>query len=209
MMNCQTMKQEWSEYLEGGLANELRALMDTHLETCDACQALPVVGEQLATMLRQRLPQPTAPASLRTRVEELIAADVSPERVAPERKAGSTVTDWLSNWLGSPWAPRLAMVAVLAFLIMVPFKSQTPALAEEAVDRHENHVSASSAEQLSCCKSLHLQPGDILGDPSRGARVPDLSSDGLELVVTTRCGYKGKDVTILAYRSAGEESFSL
>ncbi len=207
MMNCQMMQREWDEYLEGGLTSERRTLMETHLQTCEDCQALPVVGEALVTLLRQRLAPTAAPAVLRARIME----SISPDGAAASPAAGFSVTTWMSNWLGSPWAPRLAMAAVLAFLLLVPLRGflQPPVLAKEAVDRHEHHVSAAASEEFSCCKALHLQPGDILGDPSRGARVPDLSSDGLELVVATRCGYAGNDVTILAYRSAGEESFSL
>ena len=218
-MDCKTFKDGWESFLGEQVPTDVRSAMEQHLADCQACQSLPVVDAKLANLLRTRLGQEKAPADLRARIvaaiaaEGAAAAEEQPLSAAPlkTQAASGSSASWINSLLGSAWAPRLAMAAVLVFVVLVPVRSlfRSPAMATEAVHRHEHHMQAASVEALLCCNALSLRPGDVLGDPSVGARVPDLSADGLTLSMASRCDYGGVDVTILAYRSEGEESFSL
>ena len=218
-MDCKTLQDAWQAYLRGDVADETRRRIELHLGECEPCQGMPVVEERLSNLLRERLPREKAPASLRGRilsdVGSAASANVEPAAVAaPVRGAGHAepaAGSWIQRLLGSPWGPRLATAAIVLFVVLVPVRMlfRAPALAVEAVERHERHLEAASSGPLSCCRPLALRPGDTLGDPSEGVLVPDLEADGLEFVMAGRCNDQGTEVTILAYRSQADESFSL
>ncbi len=207
-MACDLSSREFLQYLEGELLGSSAAAVELHLGQCESCQAEALLSPALAAMLQARLPAHPAPAALARRLRTAqppapIASDPRP-RTGPE-----TTVSW-RRWLASPWAPRLAMAAVVAVLVLIPARGfwRAPALAQEAVDRHAGHLPFWGGPIPACCLDLMLAAGAILDAPSAGERVPDLSGIRLELLTATRCTGLST-VNLLCYRSAVGDVFSL
>ena len=218
-MDCTTLQNGWQRYLDGQVSTAERAAMEQHLNECQLCEAIPVLDARLTRLLQERLPREKAPAALRARILSAIQADAvpgseSPTASVPTAKSASGKAppgSWIRDLFASGWAPGLVMAAVVLLVLLMPIRSlfRAPAMAVEALDRYERHVQATSTEVPSCCHPLALRPGDLLGEPSQGASVPDLSADGLEFVMAGRCDDQGMPVTVLAYRSKQDETFFL
>jgi anti-sigma factor RsiW len=205
-MTCELWRERLRLYLEARLPAADAAAVEAHLESCAACQSLPLVSSEFARLLRAKLPAAPAPEALRARILQALSP-------ASSGAAAAAPAPVLSRWrpaLASPWTLRLVMAAVLLFLLLVPVRSlfRAPAMAQELVRRHDAHAPFCGGRLPGCCRDLGLQPGATLGAPSPGATVPDLHAAGLELVVTSRCD-GGTPVNLLVYRSAAGELFSL
>jgi anti-sigma factor RsiW len=199
-MSCDLSRERLLQYLEGSLPGEEARQVEAHLESCLACQAEPLLSPAFAGFLQDKLPAEAPSPALRARLNQSLQEEAV-------EGAGSS---WWQRWLGSPWMPRVAMATVLAFLLLVPVRTflRAPALAQEAVSSHENHLPSIGGALPACCTDLGLHVGDVLGPPSAGALVPDLRPLGLELVVTSLCSGK-IEVTRLCYRDAQGSLFSL
>jgi mycothiol system anti-sigma-R factor len=103
MMGCAGVRQLVTAYVDGELVGEDRAAFERHLETCASCRRLLQEEQTTAALLQEAQPRHEAPAALRTRVEEILAA---PPRRSP-RGLGLTI------------AAAIAM-AVLAGWLVVP-----------------------------------------------------------------------------------------
>lgn len=205
-MDCRILQEKATAFLEGRLPEAESRALEQHLEDCEACQAFPLIPVELGQLLRRGSDAETAPMALRQRVLEGVGASAG---AAPARDAAPK-TAVPPPRRGSRWWPRLALAAVLAFLVLVPARLwlRAPALADEAVQRHEHHIETDWS-RLTCCKPLDVRPGDRLADPTRGLRVPDLSAEGLELIAAGRCDAVGDEVTGLVYHSSDGQTFSL
>lgn len=200
-MSCRLLHEKLDAYLRGTLAAPEAASLERHLETCQACQEIDVVGAAFGAWVRRRMPPATLPPGFQQRLQDALAVSA----VEPGRRGV------LLRFFGSPWGPRMAMAAVLLVLVSVPIRGlfRAPALARVAVESHQAHTERDPALPLpTCCVRLPLAVGDPL-DSGHRAVVPDLSEEGLELALATRCTLRGEPVTILAYRDVGEKAFSL
>lgn len=200
MMDCRGVQQQVYAYLDGELSDVERGRVDAHLRDCAACREQVQRERQVGALLRARLAggEP-APATLRSAILNRI-------RTAPR------AAPWPARLLASPWTPRLAMAAVLALLLLLPLQrlvQRTPALASAAAARHACHDLPAEGPLPPCCRDLGLRPGDVLADPSDGARVPDLEPLGLRLVRATRCDFEGRVVNMMVYHDARSQRFSL
>jgi hypothetical protein len=204
-MNPQSREcAEWRSALPGFTGGQLdgavHAALRAHLDTCAWCRAELAREDAFTALLSRRLGAPAAAS----------AAFGARIRTATAQPA-SAPTGWM-RVLGSPWAPRLAMAAVLAFLVVIPLwwlPHRTPAIAETAAEQHRCHGLAPGAPLPPCCTAIAAGIGDRLGPPSAGVAVPDLGSVGMRFEGATHCTFAAAAVNLLAYRDAAGERFSL
>jgi hypothetical protein len=203
-MQCQLPREQLELYLEGLLSGPRAREVETHLQSCAHCQSVEIVEPEIAALLREKLGVAQANPALRARVLDSIAARASSELHG--EAVAAPVLDirehWYRRMLASPWTPRVAMVATLLFLMGLPFHllNQAPAMAKNALDRHECHAPSFGVEMQSCCTDLMLAVGDALQSPSEGESVPDLVVAGLELATATRCSFDNVVVNQIGYR---------
>jgi hypothetical protein len=192
-------------YLAGGLDGDPEVRVREHVERCGTCQSVTLVDARLAALLRQKLGEETAPA-FRQQIVDTLRREASGATAA----AGRRIEAWWRRALRSPWTPRWAMAAVLVLLVLLPFRSffQAPALAQAAAGRHVHHAPAYGGPLPSCCRDLGLGPGDMLGPPSPGCRIPELGGGGLTLIAAAHCT-GSPEVNLLGYRSRAGATFSL
>jgi mycothiol system anti-sigma-R factor len=67
-MQCDDVKRSAYFFLDGSLSEARRQDLETHLSTCADCDARILIHRRLRRMVRCRLPDLTAPDSLRTRL---------------------------------------------------------------------------------------------------------------------------------------------
>ncbi len=203
-MSCAIERARLRLYLEGKLDAAEAAGVEAHLEACASCQSLALVPPEVVQLLRAKLPAVQAPAALREGL--LHGLDTEGRDIVP----APVPLPWWRRAAASAWTPRLAMAALLLFLLLVPARSllRAPAMAQEAVKRHEAHAPFCGRELPRCCHDLELRPGAVLAAPSAGESVPDLGAVGLELIVTSRCDGL-TPVNLLCYRNRAGELFSL
>ncbi len=206
-MSCTLSRQRLQLFLEGRLSDDASREVEQHVQSCETCQAVEIVEPELRDLLCEKLGRAAPGAALRARVRAIAAGAEDPPQAA--------VVDIRSRWyrraLASPWTPRVAMVATLLFLILVPFHllQQAPALAKAAARRHDCHAPTFGQAMPPCCHDLLLAVGDALDAPSKGTAVPDLAGSGLQLVTVTRCSFDNVVVNQIGYRDANSRSFSL
>ena len=197
----------WCEKLpafgDGALDAADHAAVAAHVAACTDCRDA-AAREQLFTgwlvsALRQAEP---APEGLRDRVWSGLATAKAP-----------FASPWWTRPLGSVWAPRLAMAAVLALVFLVPVVRRLwvpPALATVSARQHVCHDLATGALMPPCCTALDVHAvGDRLGPPSDGRRIPDLTAAGLAWSGASRCTFAPAPVNMLVYQALSGARFSL
>jgi len=201
MFECGDLDAVASAHLDGELDPARESELVFHLTGCAICRERLEVERAYDAALRLRLRRTeVAPASLHAAVRGAIVA-ARPPSVA-----------WYARGLASSWAPRFAMAAVLAVLLIVPavrLLQRIPDVAQAAGDRHGCHHLTAGGVVPPCCKELSVLAGMSLDDPSAGVVVPDLTSAGLRLVRATRCNFHQADANLLAYHDVAGNSFSL
>jgi anti-sigma factor RsiW len=208
MKECNVERERLLLYLEGSLPNAEAQDVEAHLEECETCQSLQIVEAELAAVLRDKLPRERANVELRPRVLAALELGHGAEPAGIVAFHPSRTR----RVLASNWMPRLAMAAVLAFLLLVPVRGlfRAPALAQEAIERHDCHAPSFAGDDTPpCCRDLMLAVGDVLAAPSLGRRVPDLAPGGLELAAVTHCNFKGVAVNMVGYQGPDATTFSL
>ena len=94
-MNHGDVKRHLADYLEGDLDLDARAILDAHLDHCEAC-AREVAEMQQTIQLLRLLPEPEPPP--------MIAADVMRRIRAGEAEPG--VFGRIGRWFGAVLEPR-------------------------------------------------------------------------------------------------------
>jgi anti-sigma factor RsiW len=223
-MDCNELHLDLQRFIDDELDDARRATAEQHLQTCADCRDLVDRGQTFDTWLRGRLAtEPAASPQLHAQVRARLAAAsanpaaavasspgiaANPPADAPPRLAPRPL--WLRAF-ASPWAPRLAMAAVLALLVAVPFlwlPKRGAGQAEAAAEQHACHEHAAGVLPP-CCTAVPVGPGGTLGEPSPGAVVPDLASAGLTWQGTTRCTFAPVPVHMAVYTDANGRRFSL
>jgi anti-sigma factor RsiW len=152
----------------------------------------------LRRRLRLRLAEP-APAALRNTITAALAT--------PPK------TPWYARGLASAWAPRLAMAAVLAVVLLIPalrLLQRVPDVAHAAGARHACHHHLDIEGPLPpCCREIAAGVGQILGEPTPGVAVPDLAIAELRLVRAMQCTFRQSNTSQLLYKDASGRTFSL
>jgi len=196
-MQCRELGMTLDAARGGGLDPQAEAALRAHLEQCPACRELAGREDAWIDFLRQRLggagPECAA-------LEARIRAALEGARPHPAARL-----------LGSGWAPRLAMAAVLAVVVLVPLwwlAGGAPARAKAAVARHDAHLHAPAGTIPPCCTPLDLAPGQPLAAHLAEERVPDLAASGLRFLFAAYCTFGGDPVYALAYEGA-DGRFSL
>jgi len=201
MFECSDLDAVASAHLDRELDPARERELAAHLAGCAVCRERLGVERAYDAALRLRLRRTeVAPAALHAAIRGAIAA------------ARPAATPWYARGLASSRAPRLALAAVLAVLLIVPatrLLQRIPAVAQAAGDRHGCHHLTADGPVPPCCKELAVHAGMSLGEPSAGVVVPDLSGAGLQLARATRCNFHQADANLLVYRDAPGGSFSL
>ena len=199
MFDCDAFDAVVHAHLDHELDAGRESDLAQHLEICAVCRERLDVERSYDAALRTRLRAvERAPASLQAAIRGALAA----ARPAP----------WYARGLASSWAPRLAMAAVLAVVLLIPavrLLQRVPDVAHAAGARHACHHLEAAGPVPPCCKDLGIGVGGSLGEPSPGVAVPDLASHGLQWARTTRCNFHQADANLLVYRDAAGGSFSL
>ena len=212
-MPCGLPREDLDRFLEGRLAESRRLEVEQHVETCDACQGVEIVGAEWGALLRDKLTRVTATAALRARIVQQLGSPAGSDARVTSTAApfGLHRVGRYRRLLHSNWAPRVAMAAMLGFLMLVPdvLLNRTPAMATSAAKRHACHAPSFGVGMPPCCTDLHLAVGDRLAAPAAGAAVPGLGSIGLDLATATRCSFDNVVVNQIGYRTLDSAMFSL
>jgi anti-sigma factor RsiW len=152
MSGCEDTRPLLPDHAAGRLSDGARGAVAAHLERCEGCRQALAVETALGDAL-QRLPRHRAPASLRRRVESLLAATSPPAPaptpmpapVAPARPR-ARVRAW-----AAPLAAACASAAVV-FLVMRtpagPHDAPAGALVSEAVNDHLRVVQSARPAEI-------------------------------------------------------------
>jgi anti-sigma factor RsiW len=90
-MDCPEARVLILDRRRGALPEDVRAQVDRHLAGCEACRQEDAADRVLSTLLEERLPRPTAPASLRRSLEARFATPAeSTTPVRTETRARSS-----------------------------------------------------------------------------------------------------------------------
>jgi len=163
-VNHADVKKHLADYLEGDLALDDRALVDAHLDHCEAC-AREVRQMQQTIRLLRLMPEPETPP--------MIAANVMRRIRAGESRPGF----WrrLSGGLGAIFEPSFMLpasaVAAAALVVMVaqgPGESGLQAFWRSASPTSPSGVEAASANR----KMQETQAAKLIGMPSLNAALP-------------------------------------
>jgi anti-sigma factor RsiW len=195
-MSCADLQRDLERLRDGELDAGATAAAEQHLATCAACRELLSRARGFDAWMRTRLGSETASPALHAAVRAASTARTTP----PPRPI------WIRA-LASPWAPRLAMAAVLAFVLAAPLvwlPQRAGALALTAARQHAAHEGGAPGDPLPpCCTAVAASVGTRLGEPSPGVVVPDLAGAGLALAGATRCTFAPTPVSMLVYAGPG------
>jgi anti-sigma factor RsiW len=103
-MDCASAREMMREKVRGDLEPTDAADVEQHVAGCEECRREEEAERLLDAALRERLPRPEAPASLRRRVEALASPEEAPVR------------GWRRSWSPAWVAALAAFVALLAFV---------------------------------------------------------------------------------------------
>ena len=106
-MDCKRDREEITAYVDGELAGEARAELESHIETCASCRAEVAAQERLAEAFAAR-PEVTPAGDFEARFWA---------RVAREREAQGT--SWV-RWLSWRHILGVAVVTAVALLLFLP-----------------------------------------------------------------------------------------
>jgi len=170
-VNHAVVTEHLADYLEGDLALDLRALVDAHLDGCEACKREVREMQQTIRLLRA-LPEPEVPPMIAANVMRRIrAGETRPsflERI--QRSFGGV----LEPSFVLP-ASALAVAALVLFVIRDPV-SVRPAFAPSAVEEAPTAPSRSSSEGDGAASRMlaAAEPMEaiVFDDSSTGARAP-------------------------------------
>ncbi len=122
-MDCTEARTHLLDRRRGTLSGELRAQVDAHLATCEACRHEEAADRELGAALEARLPKRRAPEALRRSVEERLA------RASKEASGGVR-----RGWPVVALATATVLAAAAAFVLWSPRSAD--AMATEAVNDH-------------------------------------------------------------------------
>jgi anti-sigma factor RsiW len=159
MTACEDMRPLLPDHAAGRLAEGARGAVAAHLERCEACRQALAVETALGDAL-QRLPRHRAPATLRRRVESLLAAASPPAPAPPSEAAAARAPAAAARPRARlrAWAAPLAAAcasAAAVFLVMRPpaaprLAPDAPAgaLVSEAVNDHLRVVQSAHPAEI-------------------------------------------------------------
>jgi anti-sigma factor RsiW len=105
---------------DGELAPAEAARVAAHLQTCEACAALPARLAALSGGLRRDLPYHTAPDALRARIAAMAPAAPPPAPAAQAKWRRFSARAWLRPWQAVPFGAGFALAACLLLLLLPP-----------------------------------------------------------------------------------------
>ena len=115
MKGCETIQEELPGYAAKQLTASERAVVETHLRACAACQAEVRSLLRLEGVLAAGLPVVETSPTLRSRFANRLVAEVEAEEAAANRQG-------LWGWLTRPWlVPAVASAAVAAIVLLQSF----------------------------------------------------------------------------------------
>jgi hypothetical protein len=162
-MNCERVAELMPDYLEGILGqNELR-LVDEHIESCEHCQQLVTLAQNLAA-----LPQEKPSPALRERFQAFLNAYEEGRLEEPRIAAESPRRDrWGMSWFRSPFA----VVGATAVLLVVGFLAGRYAGMEGAA-RSQQEIASMETELKSMRQLMVLS---MLQEESASERLQGVS----------------------------------
>jgi anti-sigma factor RsiW len=149
---CENIRARLSLYLDEELQGKERHTVEAHLEECDACRVWFDRERRFLEMVRASRPLATAPATLRTRVQECLGeATAGPVASTARRHGLSRLFRFFDANSGHSVRRRVMAAAVLALLLLPlvwlvtlkrkPMAARTPSeFALLAADTHLRHV---------------------------------------------------------------------
>lgn len=115
-MECRSVIDSLSDYLDGGLATSQVQFIESHLIQCPPCKAMQADLAQICVAAKE-LPLRTPSRALWTRIQNEVALDL-----ALPGKAVAPKNSWWKNWSERQFTfslPQLAGASALAFSLLV------------------------------------------------------------------------------------------
>jgi anti-sigma factor RsiW len=131
-MDCREARTLILDRRRRALAEEVRREVDAHLADCESCRREDAADRLLSTALEERLPRPSAPASLRRALEARIVETASPARPALDARQGGArrpVAFWVASF-------AVAFAAAMGGLFLWGRLRAPDAMVAEAVSDH-------------------------------------------------------------------------
>lgn len=115
-MECRSVIDSLSDYLDGSLAVQQVQIIETHLIQCSPCNAVKLDLAEICNAAKE-LPLRTPSQALWVRIQNEIQLEIAPAGKTEEKKSG-----WWKNWSEKKFTfnlPQLAGASALAFSLMV------------------------------------------------------------------------------------------
>jgi anti-sigma factor RsiW len=193
MTPCPDREAMLQALLDGELDAANALSVEAHLKTCAGCAAHFATLQQLRERLAQADLAEAAPSHLRTRIDNLLAAE--DRRAAPAKTARRP---WWAN-LAAAWGSAGAMAGVAAGLLVLQVAPVADPLEGQLVASHVRSLQANHLIDVATSDRHVVRPW-FNGRIDYAPPVPDLAAQGFPLVGGRLDYAQGRTVAAVVYK---------
>jgi anti-sigma factor RsiW len=192
-MNCQSVRDLISPFLDNELDVVQTSEVERHVETCVACAELHFQYSQLRSRLRADAPYYSATEELRTRIEHAL------ERKAAARERWHAPWGWIGSAATAGFAAALLMLFALKPDILYRDKAAQDLIAQEVVSSHVRSLMAAHLIDMRSSDQHTVKPW-FAGKLDFSPKVKDLTPQGYSLTGARLDYLDGRPVAGLVFQ---------